>query len=94
MFNTGAAYMFTVKKSQYFTLINEHLNKHLKINKICAGKINIYFENGLLFKLFETVTINIFFKKVNFYIIKTNILFLLLLKNINRLKIYFNNVIN
>ena len=94
MFNIGAFRIFTVKKSQYFALINEHLNKQLKINKIRAGKANICFKNGLPFKLLETVTVNTFFGKVNFYVIKTNILFLLLFKDINRLKIYFNNVTN
>ena len=64
------------------------------MDKICDGEINIKFGNGLLFKLFGTVTVNIFFGKVNFYFIKTDILFFLLLKNINRLKIYLNNVIN
>ena len=90
----NAVRIFIVKKSQYFTLINEYLNKQLKMNKIRAGKVNIRFKDELPFKLFETVTVNTFFEKVNFYVIKTNILFLLLFKDINRLKIYFNNVIN
>ena len=94
MLNIGAVCIFTVKKGQCFTFINEHLNKQLKINKICAGKANIRFKNKLPFKLLKTVTVNTFFEKVNFYIIKTNILFLLLLKNINQLKIYLNNVTN
>ena len=90
----SAARVFTVKKGQCFAFINEHLNKQLKINKIRAGKVNICFGDELPFKLLGTVTVNTFFGKVNFYVIKTNILFLLLLKEINRLKIYFNNVIN
>ena len=94
MLNINAARIFTVKKGQCFAFINEHLNKQLKINKIRAGKINICFGDGLPFKLLETVTVNILFGKVKFYVIKTNILFLLLLKEINRLKIYFNNVTN
>ena len=93
MLNIGAVRIFTVKKNQCFTFINEHLNKQLKMNKIRAGKTNIRFGNELPFKLLKSVTVNTFFEKVNFYVIKTDILFLLLFKDINRLKIYFNNFI-
>ncbi len=57
-------------------------------------KANIRFENGLSIKLLKTIIINILFGQINFYIIKTNIFFLLLFKDINRLKIYLNNIIN
>ena len=57
-------------------------------------KINIKFGNGTPIKSLRTATVNTPFGLVDFHIIKSDILFLILLKNMDRLKVYFNNIIN
>ena len=94
MSNTKAARVLTAGKGQCLALIKEHPDKQLKMDRTRAEKANIRFENGSPFKLLGTVTVNTFFGQVNFYVIKTDTLFLLLFKNINRINVYLNNVIN
>ena len=85
--------MFIVKKGQYLAFIKEYPDQpRLDITR--AGEANIKFGNGTLIKLLETITINTFFGPVNFYIIKLNTFFLILFKNMDRLSIYLNNIIN
>ena len=53
------------------------------MDKSRTGKVNIKFGNKLLFKLFRTIIIKTFFRQINFYVIKTDTLFFLLIKNMD-----------
>ena len=90
--DTGAAYIFTANKRQYLAFIKKHLNRQIKMNRSRAKEANIRFNNSLFIESLKTITVNTLFGPVNFYIININILFLLSLKDINRLGIYLNNV--
>ena len=57
-------------------------------------KANIKFGNGTFIKLLRTATINTPFGPMDFHVIKSDTPFLMLFKNMNRLKVYFNNIIN
>ena len=45
-------------------------------------------------ELLRTITVNTPFGPVDFYIIKSDIPFLILLKNMDRLGVYLNNITN
>ena len=57
-------------------------------------KANIKFGNGTLMELLRIITVNTPFKLMDFYIIKSDTSFLMLLKNMDRLKVYLNNITN
>ena len=57
-------------------------------------KANIKFGNGTPIKLLETATVNTLFGPVDFHVIKSNTLFLMLFKNMDRLEVYLNNITN
>ena len=54
--------------------------------------LNDYKKSLKRLKVIKIANFNIFIKWIKFYIIKANILFLFLLYNINKYKIYFNNI--
>ena len=64
------------------------------MDKNRVKKVTIRFKNGPFIKLFNTVSVITLFGQIDFYVIKINTPFLILIKNINRFSIYFNNVIN
>ena len=64
------------------------------MDKNRVKKINIRFKNGPFIKSFNIISVITPFGQIDFYIIKINTPFLILIKNINRFNIYFNNVIN
>ncbi|KAI3539031.1 hypothetical protein CSPX01_09158, partial [Colletotrichum filicis] len=59
-----------------------------------ASKISIRFNNSELIKLLKFIIINTPFSNITFYILLTNTPFLYYLKDINKLRIYFNNINN
>ncbi|KAI3536086.1 hypothetical protein CSPX01_10989, partial [Colletotrichum filicis] len=52
------------------------------------------FSNNKLIKLLRFTIINTPFSNIIFYVLLTNTPFLYYLKNINKLRIYFNNINN
>ncbi|KAI3533929.1 hypothetical protein CSPX01_12410, partial [Colletotrichum filicis] len=59
-----------------------------------ASEINIRFNNNKPIKLLRSTVINTLFSNITFYILLTNTPFLYYLKDINKLRIYFNNINN
>ena len=64
------------------------------MDKNRVKEVIIRFKNGPFIKSFSIIFVITLFGQINFYIIKINTPFLILIKNINRFNIYFNNVIN
>ncbi|KAI3549148.1 hypothetical protein CSPX01_02708, partial [Colletotrichum filicis] len=52
------------------------------------------FSNSKLIKLLKSTVVSTLFSNIIFYILLTNTLFLYYLKNINKLRVYFNNINN
>ncbi|KAK1485699.1 hypothetical protein CCUS01_03840, partial [Colletotrichum cuscutae] len=63
-------------------------------NILIAGIIRISFSLGKKIVVLSTVKIETYFKTITFYILLINTLFLLYLKNIDRLGIIFDNIKN
>ena len=59
-----------------------------------AREVNIKFGNGTPIKLLGIATVNTPFGLVDFYVMELDTLFLILLKNMDRLGVYLNNIIN
>ncbi|KAI3549360.1 hypothetical protein CSPX01_02468, partial [Colletotrichum filicis] len=63
-------------------------------NTLIAGIIRISFSLGKEIITLGTVKVETYFRTITFYILLINTLFLLYLKNIDRLGIIFNNTRN
>ncbi|KAK1450618.1 hypothetical protein CCUS01_02074, partial [Colletotrichum cuscutae] len=63
-------------------------------NTLTTGIIKISFSLGKEIVILSTVKVETYFGTITFYILLINILFLLYLKNIDRLSIIFNNIKN
>ncbi|KAK1446797.1 hypothetical protein CCUS01_02356, partial [Colletotrichum cuscutae] len=63
-------------------------------NILTAGIIRISFSLGKKIVILSTVEVETYFGTITFYILPVNTLFLLYLKNIDRLSIIFNNIKN
>ncbi|KAK1489405.1 hypothetical protein CCUS01_03452, partial [Colletotrichum cuscutae] len=63
-------------------------------NILITGIIKISFSLGKEIVILSTVEVETYFGIITFYILLINILFLLYLKNIDRLGIIFNNIKN
>jgi hypothetical protein len=68
-------------------------NKNDLIDTIKAETVNVQFEIGSIFSL-KSITFDTLIELIKFHVIKTDTLFLLSLADMNRLKVYFNNVEN
>ncbi|KAK1466662.1 hypothetical protein CCUS01_07272, partial [Colletotrichum cuscutae] len=63
-------------------------------NTLIAGIIKISFSPDKEIVTLSIIKVKTYFRTITFYILLTNILFLLYLKNIDRLGIIFNNIRN
>jgi hypothetical protein len=81
----------TTDYDQYLAYIRN--NKDEKMNIIKTETIYVQFEIDFIFSV-ESLTIDISIETVKFYIVKIDTSFLLSLADMNRLKVYFNNVKN
>jgi hypothetical protein len=54
----------------------------------------VKFGNGEPVELIESVDVKTFIRMITFYVLKALTLFLMCFRNINRLKVYFNNITN
>ncbi|KAI3528711.1 hypothetical protein CSPX01_16025, partial [Colletotrichum filicis] len=59
-----------------------------------ASEVGIRFNNNELIRLLGFIIINTLFSNITFYILLTNTPFLYYLRDINKLRIYFNNINN
>ncbi|KAL0939184.1 uncharacterized protein CTRU02_205794 [Colletotrichum truncatum] len=64
------------------------------LNTKAASSVIIKFGNRILLESIRTTKVLTLFRSVKFYVIKTNTPFLIYLRDIDRLKVYFNNVTN
>jgi hypothetical protein len=90
MIDSKTSIRLIVDYEQYLTFIK---NTSIDLNRIKTDIVNVQFEIELIF-LIKLFIIDISFELMKFHVIKTDTSFLLSLADMNRLKIYFNNVEN
>jgi hypothetical protein len=90
MIDSKASVRSIVDYEQYLAFIK---NITIDLNRTKTGTVNVQFEIESIASL-ESLIIDISIELVEFHVIKTNTSFLLSLADMNRLKIYFNNVEN
>ncbi|KAK1490353.1 hypothetical protein CCUS01_14474, partial [Colletotrichum cuscutae] len=59
-----------------------------------ASEVSIRFSNSKFIKLLRSIVIITLFSNITFYISLINTLFIYYLRDINRLRVYFNNINN
>ncbi len=79
--------------SQYEQYLAYVRDNNERMNIIKAKDIHVQFDIDFLFSI-ESLTIDTSIEMMKFHIIKTDTSFLLSLADMNRLKVYFNNVEN
>ncbi len=90
MIDSKALIWLIVDYEQYLAIIK---NIFIDLNRIKINIVNVQFEIEST-SSFESLIVDISFEIMKFHVIKTNTLFLLSFEDINRLKVYFNNVEN
>ncbi len=78
---------------QYLAFKKRNTDASADLNLVKADAINVQFEIESILSI-ESLTIDTSFELVKFHVIKADTLFLLNLADMNRLKVYFNNVEN
>jgi hypothetical protein len=91
MINLDVSRFSTIDDDQYLAYIKN--NKDEKMNTIKTETIHMQFEIDFIFSV-ESLNIDTSIETVKFHIVKTDTSFLLSLADINRLKVYFNNIEN
>ena len=91
MIDTNASKYSTVGYGQY--LAYKAINDDATINSTKAGAIYVQFEIGSISSI-KSIDIAIPIDRVEFHIVKADTSFLLCLADLDRLKVYFNNVQN
>jgi hypothetical protein len=90
MIDSKASVRSIVDYEQYLAFIK---NTSIKLNSIKVEAINVQFEIRSILSI-ELLIIDISFALVKFHVIKADTSFLLSLADMNRLKVYFNNIEN
>jgi hypothetical protein len=88
--DSKASIQSIVDYEQYLAFIK---NIFIELDSIKVEAINVQFEIESILSL-KSITIDISMRLVKFHVIKADTFFLLSLADINRLKVYFNNVEN
>jgi hypothetical protein len=91
MIDSSASTKSIAEYEQYLAF--NKINSIIDLNLFRAETVNVQFEIGSASSI-GSLTIDISFEIVKFHVIKTDTSFLLSLADMNRLKVYFNNVIN
>jgi hypothetical protein len=93
MIDSSASTKSIAEYDQYLAFTNNKIDSFIDLNHIKAETVNVQFdiESASSIKL---LIVDISFEIMKFHVIKTNISFLLSSADMNRLKIYFNNVEN
>ena len=90
--NTGTSKKSTTGYRQYLTYRNT-TNDNTDINIMQIGAVNVQFSINLTV-LIRSVTVKTLIGLVNFYIVKADTPFLLCLADMDRLQVYYNNIID
>lgn len=82
----------TAKYKQYLAYSKDNENL-IKLNIITAERVIVQFEVESVFFI-ESIMIQLSIDSIEFHIVKANIFFLFCLADMNRLRVFFGNVIN
>jgi hypothetical protein len=93
MIDSSASTKSTAEYDQYLAFKKNKIDSSIDLDLSRAETVNVQFEIESASSI-KSLTIDTSFEVVKFHVIKTNISFLLSLADMNRLKVYFNNVIN
>jgi hypothetical protein len=91
MIDSNASTKSTAEYEQYLTF--NKMNLTIDLNLFRSEAVNVQFDIESASSI-KSLIIDISFEIVKFHVIKADISFLLSLANLNRLKVYFNNVEN
>ena len=69
----------------------QYINNTISLNTFTKGEINVQFDIGVAISI-GSANIITFVGKVQFYIVHANTPFLFCFKNMDKLKIYYNNL--
>jgi sporulation protein YlmC with PRC-barrel domain len=93
MIDSSASTKSTVKYDQYLVFKKHKIDSSIDLNVTKTETVNIQFDIGSA-RSIESLIIDTSFEIVKFHVIKTDTSFLLSLADMDRLKVYFNNVEN
>jgi hypothetical protein len=93
MIDSNASTKSTAEYDQYLAFKKNKIHSSVDLDLSRADAVNVQFDIESASSI-ESLTIDILFEVVKFHVIKTDISFLLSLADMNRLKVYFNNVEN
>jgi hypothetical protein len=93
MIDSSASTKSIAEYDQYLAFKNHKIDSFIDLNHIRTEAVNVQFDIESASSI-ESLTIDTPFEIVKFHVIKTDTSFLLSLADMNRLKVYFNNVIN
>ncbi|KAK1994495.1 hypothetical protein LX36DRAFT_584272, partial [Colletotrichum falcatum] len=79
---------------KHYLTLYRYLNIKITLNTLRACKVGIYFSSRELFKLIKAIKVPILLGKLTFYIITLDTPFFLYLKDIDKYKVIFYNIIN
>jgi hypothetical protein len=93
MIDSDVSTRSTAEYDQYLAFKKNNIDSSADLNPIKANAINVQFEIESISSI-ESLTIDISFELMKFHVVKTDTSFLLSLADMNRLKVYFNNIEN
>jgi hypothetical protein len=93
MIDSSASTKSTVEYDQYLVFKKHKIDSFIDLDVIKTETVNIQFDIESA-RSIKSLIIDTSFEVVKFHVIKTDISFLLSLADMNRLKVYFNNVKN
>jgi hypothetical protein len=93
MIDSNASTKSTTEYDQYLAFKKNKIHSSVDLDHSRAETVNVQFGIESASSI-ESLTIDTSFEIVKFHVIKTDISFLLSLADMNRLKVYFNNVKN
>jgi hypothetical protein len=93
MIDSSASTKSTAEYDQYLAFKKNKFDSSIDLDLSRTDAVNVQFDIESASSI-KSLIIDISFEIMKFHVIKTNISFLLSLADMNRLKVYFNNVIN
>ncbi len=93
MIDSSASTKSTAEYDQYLVFKKHKIDSSIDLNVTKTETVNVQFDIESAQSI-ESLIIDISFEIMKFHVIKTDISFLLSLADMNRLKVYFNNVTN
>jgi hypothetical protein len=93
MIDSNASTKFIAEYDQYLAFKNHKIDSFIDLNHTRTETVNVQFDIESA-RSIKSLIIDISFEIMKFHVVKTDISFLLSLADMNRLKVYFNNVTN